>query len=86
MSASGDDRTEAFLAGARACVEIAQREGCALAVLKEKSPSCGSDLIYDGSFSGTLVPGEGVATRLLTSFGVRVIGENDVETQLTRVK
>ena len=86
VTAAGEDRTEAFIAGARACVEIAKREGCTLAVMKENSPSCGCGRIYDGSFTGTLVPGNGVTTRLLTSAGVRVLGENDVETQLTREK
>lgn len=79
LSIDGEDRTEAFLRGARACVEIAQNMGCTHAILKSKSPSCGCGLVYDGTFSGTLVVGDGVTTRLLTSAGVCVIGENDVE-------
>ncbi|MDO4890380.1 MAG: DUF523 domain-containing protein [Coriobacteriaceae bacterium] len=82
MSADGEDRTAAFLEGARRCVEVAQREGCTLAIMKAKSPSCGSGAVYDGTFTGALVPGDGVATRLLTSAGVRVISENDVESWL----
>ena len=79
MSADGDDRTGAFLAGARESLRIARENGCTLAVLKSNSPSCGCGIVYDGSFSGTLVPGDGVATRVLASAGVRVISEEDVE-------
>lgn len=79
MSADGEDRTEAFLKGAQRCLSIAREHGCTLAVLKSRSPSCGSGAVYDGTFSGTIVPGDGMTTRLLTSAGVRVISENDVE-------
>ena len=82
LSAEGEDRTAAFQAGAQRCVEIAREEGCTLAVMKAKSPSCGSGQVYDGTFSGTLVPGDGIATRYLTLAGVRVISENDVESLL----
>lgn len=82
MSSDGEDRTAAFVAGAQRCVEIARREGCTRAVMKAKSPSCGCGEIYDGTFSGVLVPGDGVATRALTSAGVRVICENDVKSWL----
>lgn len=82
VAADGHDVTAAFETGARACVGIAQDNGCTLAILKENSPSCGSGTIYDGTFTRTLVPGHGVAARMLTSAGVRVIGENDVEAAL----
>ena len=82
MSCDGEDRTEAFLKGAAECVSIAQREGCAVAILKAKSPSCGCGRVYDGSFTGTLVSGNGVTTRALLGVGVRVICENDVESWL----
>lgn len=82
VSVDGEDRTAAFAAGAQRCVDVAIREGCAVAVMKAKSPSCGHGAIYDGTFTNTLVPGDGVATRALTSAGVRVICENDVESWL----
>ena len=82
ISSDGEDRTAAFLEGAERCVKIAREQGCTLAVMKAKSPSCGSGLIYDGSFTGSLTPGDGVATRALKSAGVQVISENDVETWL----
>lgn len=59
--ADGVDVTDAFLVGAAKTVELAQEQGCKLAVLKAKSPSCGCGLVYDGAFAGELVPGYGVA-------------------------
>ena len=85
-SEDGEDRTDAFLAGARACVKIAREEGCKLAILKSRSPSCGYGQVYDGTFSGAIIHGYGVTTRFLTSSGVQVISENDVESFPTFVK
>ncbi|MDO4533796.1 MAG: DUF523 domain-containing protein [Coriobacteriia bacterium] len=86
VARDGQDRTDAFLAGAEACVSIAREKGCKLAILKSNSPSCGSGQIYDGTFSGGLIAGNGVTTRLLTSAGVCVISENDVESGFPAVK
>lgn len=73
--ADGADRTEAFLIGARKAFEVARKEECSLAILKAKSPSCGSGQVYDGTFSGTLAAGYGVAARLFRFEGVRVMDE-----------
>ena len=73
--ADGVDVTDAFLAGAAKTVELAKEQGCKLAVLKAKSPSCGCGLVYDGAFAGELVPGYGVAARALREAGVRVLDE-----------
>ena len=54
---------------------LARRYDCKKALLKRNSPSCGGEFIYDGSFSGTLVPGEGVAAEKLRAHGVEVTGE-----------
>lgn len=82
LDAEGADRTNAFLEGARKTLEIVQREGCRLAILKAKSPSCGNGLIYDGTFTATLVPGFGVAARLLQENGVRVVDETQARSFL----
>ena len=74
-AADGADTTNAFLAGAAKTVEMVQEQGCTLAVLKAKSPSCGCGLVYDGTFTGTLVPGYGVAARALRAAGVRTLDE-----------
>lgn len=68
----GIDRTEAFEEGARRCLALCRALGIREAILKSKSPSCGCGLVYDGSFSGRLVPGMGVAARLLAEHGVSV--------------
>lgn len=78
----GLDRTRAFLAGAQKSLEMAKATGCSLAVLKAKSPSCGSGRVYDGTFSGTLAAGYGVAARLFRSEGIRVVDESLVREML----
>ena len=74
----GADRTGAFRAGAQRSLDRARQEGCTLAVLKSKSPSCGCGLVYDGSFSGALAEGYGIAARLFRQNGVRVIDESEL--------
>jgi uncharacterized protein YbbK (DUF523 family) len=78
-SDKGEDVTEKFLEGARRALEIAEQNGVKLAILKARSPSCGVDRIYDGTFSGTLIKGDGVAAALLRREGVRLISDEEVE-------
>ena len=78
-NAAGEDVTAAFVHGARETLRLVQQEGCELAVLKAKSPSCGKGLVYDGTFSGVLVPGDGVAAELLAAHSVRVVDERELE-------
>ena len=74
----GKDVTRAFLAGAQAALELARVSGCSLAILKARSPSCGSKNIYDGSFSGSLKAGVGVTAALLQAHGIAVFSEEDL--------
>ena len=53
--------------------------GCSFALLKEKSPSCGSGKIYDGSFSHKIIDGNGITTDLLLKNGIKVFGETQIE-------
>lgn len=76
VTKSGADVTEQYRRGAEEVLRLAQRLGCTVAVLKERSPSCGSGTVYDGTFSGTLTEGWGVAAEVLRENGVRVIGES----------
>lgn len=76
-SSAGDDVTEAFERGARETARIAQLAGCRAAVLKSRSPSCGCGRIYDGTFRGNLVPGDGKAAALLRKNGIKVYTEED---------
>lgn len=79
---SGRDVTREFHAGAAHCLEQLRDADCRVAVLKAKSPSCGSGRVYDGTFSGTLVPGWGVAAQLLRDAGVAVFDETQVASLL----
>jgi uncharacterized protein YbbK (DUF523 family) len=75
----GRDVTGAFLAGARQALEAARTAGVRLAILKDRSPSCGSLRMHDGTFTGRLVPGVGVTAALLRRTGIRVFSESEVE-------
>ena len=80
----GRDVTENYLAGARAALERAEGFGCAAAVLKARSPSCGSGKIYDGSFGGNLTDGDGVAAQMLKKAGVAVYTEEEIQLLLEK--
>ncbi len=75
----GQDVTAAFIKGAEETLALAKLFHCRYAILKERSPSCGQGEIYDGTFSGTLIPGSGVAAELLAKNGVTVLGESQIE-------
>lgn len=79
LSKSGLDVTGAFRRGAERAVELAKKTGAKKAVLKERSPSCGFGKIYDGSFTGTVIPGNGVAAQALAAEGVAIWGESRIE-------
>lgn len=76
---NGGDVTEQYRRGAEEALHLAKLYGCTCAVLKERSPSCGSGQVYDGSFSRTLVAGDGVTAALLKANGITVLGESEVE-------
>lgn len=67
----GEDVTQAFIKGARKTLSIAQQHQVAAALLASRSPSCGSQQIYNGNFDGTLIEGVGVTAALLEQHGIR---------------
>ena len=75
ISSKGKDVSAQFNKGAEIALYLARRYGCKKALLKRNSPSCGGEFIYDGSFSGVLVPGEGVTAELLRAEGMEIMGE-----------
>ena len=83
VSNQGRDVTAQYQKGAETALWLARRYDCKAALLKEKSPSCGSGQIYDGSFTGTLVTGDGVAAQMLKEEGLIVFGESDVDLLIT---
>jgi uncharacterized protein YbbK (DUF523 family) len=74
----GDDVTDFYERGATHAVTLARREGISRAVLKARSPSCGSGQIYDGTHTGVLIDGEGVTAAALRRAGVEVVSEEDI--------
>jgi len=72
-----DDKTDCYFNGAIKALDIAKKYGITKAILKEKSPSCGSSYIYDGTFSRTLISGEGITTKLFRENGIKVISDEE---------
>ncbi|MBX4265948.1 DUF523 domain-containing protein [Clostridium estertheticum] len=79
IGAKNNDLTSSFLKGAYETLKIAEGIGATTAILKARSPSCGVSKIYDGTFSSTLRPGNGVAAELLLSKGIKVFTEEDLD-------
>ena len=82
----GRDVTAEYRRGAEEALRLARLYGCKAAVLKERSPSCGSGNIYDGTFSGCLTPGDGVTAALLKENGITVYGESEIEMLLSQAE
>ncbi len=74
----GEDVTEKFVCGAQEVLRIAKLYDVKSAILKQRSPSCGCGKIYDGSFTGKVVKGDGVTTQLLKENGIDVLNEEDL--------
>ncbi|RKS68639.1 uncharacterized protein YbbK (DUF523 family) [Actinomadura pelletieri DSM 43383] len=75
---TGRDVTAEFLHGARQALAAARRTNARIAILKEGSPSCGTHRIYDGTFTGARIPGEGVTAALLEREGIHVFSEKEL--------
>jgi uncharacterized protein YbbK (DUF523 family) len=78
VTRDGRDFTVQFLAGAKGALALARRLGIRRSILKSNSPSCGVGQTYDGRFTGTLVPGDGVTAALLRRSEIQVFTERDV--------
>lgn len=74
----GTDVTAQYRRGAEEALRLYGLFGCEAALLKARSPSCGLGAIYDGSFSGTLIPGDGVTAELLKAHGIPVFTEENM--------
>lgn len=77
-TADGEDVTDAYQRGAAAAVALARAVGARRAVLKARSPSCGCGEVYDGSFQGRRVAGDGVTAAALRAAGLAVSTDEDV--------
>ena len=77
IDSQGSDLTKEFILGARKTLELAQCHQVTHIILKANSPSCGSQMIYDGSFSNQKIVGKGVTTALLEQHGFIVMSEDE---------
>ncbi|RIX45157.1 MAG: DUF523 domain-containing protein [Rhodocyclales bacterium GT-UBC] len=78
IEAGGRDVTAEFVSGAEQALAVARQYGIRLAILKEGSPSCGSSVTYDGSFSGVRISRPGVTSALLKQAGLAVFSEHEL--------
>jgi len=78
ITCDGIDVTSAFNRGALQALLMCQKQSIRFALLKESSPSCGSNTIYDGSFSQQKIAGEGLTTKLLRQHGIQVFCEHSI--------
>ena len=78
LTDKGKDVTMNFKHGAETVLEICKTNHISKAIMKSKSPSCGKGMIYDGSFSRTLTPGNGITVELLMINNIKVYTENEI--------
>jgi len=78
INKEGKDVTAQFVRGAEETLKIAKLTGAKKFIAKSKSPSCGCGKIYDGTFSGRIIKGDGETTKLLKKNGIKVISEEDL--------
>jgi uncharacterized protein YbbK (DUF523 family) len=82
VNVNGGDVSGAYRRGADAAVQVARAGGATRAVLKTRSPSCGSGQIYDGTFSRRLVEGQGVTAAALRAAGLEVCSDEEAASTL----
>ena len=78
MNSAGENKDREFREGAEKCLKLAKEKEIDLAILQPRSPTCGVGYIYDGSFSGKIVEGNGVFASLLIANGFKVMNANDL--------
>ena len=84
MDNEGNDVTHQFVMGAKEALNIAKLQNVVYAILKKRSPSCGCNYIYDGSFQGNLHQGNGVTAELFQANGIKTFTEDDISEELLR--
>ena len=78
LTKDGDDCTEAFRLGVQKALALIADKNIDLAILQSRSPTCGVKQIYDGTFSGTRIPGQGALARALREQGILLMDAEDV--------
>lgn len=75
----GKDKTKEYKQGAKKSLEILKKYNVDVVLLKALSPSCGKGCIYDGSFSHTVIEGNGITCQLLQDNGIMVFNEDKID-------
>jgi uncharacterized protein YbbK (DUF523 family) len=78
LTVDGTDVSAAFQAGAKAALVLCHTHHIQMAILKARSPSCGNQQIYDGSFSTKIISGQGITASLLMKNGIKVFNEEQL--------
>ena len=79
INSKGDDVTLQFKKGAQNALNIAKNSGITKAVFKERSPSCAPNFIYDGSFKGKVIKGQGITAKLLSENNIKIYSEIEID-------
>lgn len=79
VTGSGKDVTAEYTKGAEEALRLAKENDVCFCIMKQDSPSCGSKFIYDGTFTDTKIPGQGLAVEYLRNAGFKVFAEEDIE-------
>lgn len=82
LTKTGIDVSNEYRAGANKALELAKKFDIHCAILKARSPSCGSKQVYDGTHSKQLVDGMGLTAQVLTNHGIRVFDETEIDAAL----
>lgn len=86
ISKEGFEVTEQYNKGREMALEIAKINNCKYAILKQKSPSCGKGIIYDGTFTGKLIEGNGNTTKFLIENGIKVYSDTEIKAFLKELE
>ena len=86
MTKNGRDCTYEYQKGAETALKIALENEVDFCILKSKSPSCGNEYVYDGSFTGTLKPGMGITAELLVKSKFIVYNETQISVRFEKEK
>ena len=78
INIEGKDVTSNYIKGAKKALEIAKLNDVDFCILKSKSPSCGKNLVYDGTFSNNLINGDGICAKLLKENGFKIYSEEEM--------
>jgi len=82
LTNQGIDVSDEYRKGAQKALALAQQHGIKVAILKARSPSCGSKQVYDGTYSKKLIEGMGVTAALLSQHGISVFDERQIDAAL----